>query len=136
MKKYLHIPIAIALILVGIWGCTLNRPRPLLTCFPTDDWTTAHMVPDEGTDGTLAIAPEALKEAMDVIDVRPRSHFSGWSCETIFLHIQAESTAFSVEIGENGDISIAELSNPDGSATYWSAEDAVLYEALQDFCQP
>lgn len=139
MKKYLHIPIALLLIAIGIWGCTLNRPRPLLTCFPRSDWQNIqgdHHLPGQGPDGALKITPEELKAAMDGIDVRPLSHFSGWTCETVLMHISTGETTLSVEIGENGDITIAELNDLEGTRTCWRAENAALYEVLLTFCQP
>lgn len=139
MKKYLHIPIAILLIAVGVWGCTLHRSRPLITCFPTDDWTAvsgSHMLPGEGSDGELTITPEELKEAIASVSVRPRSEFSGWSCETVFMHLAAEGKTLSAEIGADGCITIAQLSDLEGTRTYWRAEDGALYESLLDFCQP
>lgn len=139
MKKYLHIPIAILLIAIGIWGCTLNRPRPLLACFPTDDWTAvsgSHMMPGGDSDDVLDIDPEELKELMHTVDVRPRSSFGRWTCETVSLHLAAEETTLSVEIGQDGCITIAEPDNPEKTRTFWRAENADLYQTLLDFCQP
>lgn len=138
MKKYLHIPIALLLIAVGIWGCTLHRSRPLITCFPTDDWTAVsavQMLPGEGEEIRLAITPEQLKEAVDDVSVRPRTDFSGWTCPTVFLHLAAEDTVLSVEIGEDGCVTIAALQDPEGTRTCWRAGDGALYESLLAYLQ-
>lgn len=134
MKKYLHIPIALLLIFLGIWGCTLHRSRPLLACFPTDDWTAVSGT--QRPDTSVIITPDQLKEAVDGVSVRPCRKFSLWDCETVFLQIQAEDRTVCAEIGANGGISIWELGDPEGARTCWRAEDAVLYETLLDFCQP
>lgn len=136
MKKYLHIPLALLLIVLGIWGCTMNRPRPLISCFPSDDWTAVsaeRILPGEGSAGALDITPEQLKEAMAGISVRPRSSFHSWIYDTVFLHIQAQDTTLSLKIGENGDITIAQLPDEEDTRTCWRAEDGSLYEALLAF---
>lgn len=138
MRKYLHIPIALLLIAIGIWGCTLHRSRPLITCFPTDDWTAvsgSYMQPGESKSVSLSITPEELKAAMDNVCVRPRSEFSGWTCEKIFLHLAAEGMTLSVEIGADGCVTIAQLSDLEGTRTHWCAEDAALYENLLTYLE-
>lgn len=137
MKKHLHTLAALFLIALGIWGCTLHRSRPLRTCFPTDDWTAvsgAHLLPGEGADGELDITPEALKEAVDNVSVRPRSAFPGWDCETVSLRIEAEGHTISAEVGENGTITIAEYPDPEGSRSYWQITAGTLYQPLLDAC--
>lgn len=139
MKKYLHIPIAILLIAIGIWGCSTRRARPILTCFPSAEFTSvsaSRVFPGEGFGTDLAVTPEQLFEAMDGATVRPRSSFMGWTSETIFMHVFAGGEGFYVEIGEDGNIIIAELSNLDESKTYWRAVDSELYDTLLSLNAP
>lgn len=127
MKKYLYIPLALLLIGLGIWGCTVNRTRTLASCLPEGQWSSISC-----QELTLNVSASELQEMMDDTVVTHRSDIQGFGDGCLTLLIRADGDAYLVELGENGSITVADARQPEKTRTYWHNAGATLYTKLSD----
>lgn len=125
MKKYFHIPLALALILLGIWGCSHNRVRSLANCLPKGEWVSVAC-----REQDLDMTPAELQELMADTIVSHRTRLSGFGRGRLTLAIEAGNGAYLVEIGEDGMISIADYNRLDKPRTFWYDAGGSLYRTL------
>lgn len=123
MKNYLHIPLAIALIVLGIWGCIANRPVLMSDRFPEEEWTS---VTCNGTQ----LDPEEVKAMMEDTVLIHRTAFTGFSGAPLRLLIQSGTTTYLAELGEDGSIVLGRLDDLDKTKTFWLDADSSLYQKL------
>lgn len=125
MKKYLHIPLAIALILLGIWGCFVNCPRILTDCLPEGQWDSVVC-----REQTLSLTTETVKSIMEDTVVSHLAKSKGPDDSDLTLLVKINGTTHLMELDSDGGIAIAELSNLEKTRTCWQDTGGKLFEKL------
>lgn len=131
MKKYIHIPIALLLIAIGIWGCTVTRTRTLASCLPEGPWASVSC-----QEQNLSIGPDRLHKLMADTVVTHIPEFQDFGDGILTLLIRTDGAAYLVEMGDNGNIALSDCRQPEKTRTFWHDAEASLYTRLTEGSSP
>lgn len=127
MKKYLYIPLALVLIGLGIWGCTVTRTRTLGSCLPEEAWSSVSC-----RELVLDLSAQEIQALMDDTVVSHRRECPDLDQGRLTLLIQAGGKTYLMELGEDGCIALADDSQPEKNRTCWHNAGATLYTRLSE----
>lgn len=123
MKHDWHIPLAIGLILLGIWGCFVNSPRFLSDCLPEGQWESV-------TCREQVLSTQEIQALMEGTVVSHRAAWQDFDEPYLPLLIQIDGATHLVELSGDGRIAVADPSHPEKTRTFWQDAGGELYQTL------